>query len=54
MNDTKEKDGKLLEWVSRIIKEAQDGKKYAQITIHVQAGTILRVETKQSYVPSKG
>jgi uncharacterized protein YdhG (YjbR/CyaY superfamily) len=54
MNDDKNRDENLLKWVAQIIKEAQDEKKYAQITVHVQDGVLIRVETKQSYVPSKG
>jgi hypothetical protein len=48
-----DRDEKLRKWVSDILKEMQEAKKYAQVTIHLQDGVILRVETKESRLPSK-
>jgi len=44
-------DSDLLAWAASIIAQAQGDRAYSQVTVHVEAGKITRVQRTDSYKP---
>lgn len=48
---TEPSDQDLLAWAASIIAQAQGDRAYSQVTIHLEAGRVTRVQRTDSYKP---
>lgn len=46
-------DGQRLAWVQRILERECNAGTYGKVVIHLEGGTIVRVNTEKSEVPEK-
>lgn len=44
-------DAQLLAWAGNKIRQAQEDKAYATVTVHMKAGQIFKVDRNDSFVP---
>ena len=54
MADEKKTDAELLAWAAAIINREQGRETYGTITVHLQAGKIVRVGTESIETPGNG
>ena len=54
MADEKKTDAELLAWAAAIINREQGRNSYGTVTVHLQAGKIVRVASERIETPGNG
>jgi hypothetical protein len=54
MADEKKTDAELLAWAAAIINREQGRNSYGTVTVHLQAGRVVRVATERIETPGNG